>query len=153
MIGQVDGSAARVKPAVIIGIGGSGDWVLREIKAAFLRVGRVPPSIQFVGIDTAPPADQVDAGQRSSTGGGDGDDDPFRVPPLAPNETIRLNDNLKRMCDYVQTDAQQFPLDAVDETDGSLPHLRGWLRAGEYLQKLSEGTFVLFDGEIGRAHV
>lgn len=157
MVGQAVNFEARETPTVIIGVGGSGDWVLREIKAAFVRVkGSVPASIQFVGIDTAPPADQVDGGQPGFVGQNGDDDSQSGVPPLSPSETLRLNSNLHPLCLNVRADVQRNQWPESDEADGSQPHLRGWLQADEYLQTLANAKYVLFNGasqlrQFGRA--
>ena len=44
---------AQVVPALIVGMGGSGDWVVREVKEAVLRsYGKVPENLSFLSIDT-----------------------------------------------------------------------------------------------------
>ena len=51
---MVDNDRFPVAPAVVIGLGGSGDWVLRELKGRLRRgSGSVPPSVRLVGIDAA----------------------------------------------------------------------------------------------------
>ena len=80
------GQVSRTTPSVIIGMGGSGDWVLRQVKEALQRShgGRVPSATQLIGIDTAAtlPATARAGGQQQ-----------FVAPELSPGERARLNGN------------------------------------------------------------
>ena len=88
------GQVSRTTPSVIIGMGGSGDWVLRQVKGALQRShgGRVPPAIQLIGIDTAAilPANARAGGQQQ-----------FVAPELSPGERVRLNGNIQALTGQV----------------------------------------------------
>ena len=141
-----DGQANQTVPAVIIGVGGTGDWVLREIKSAFKRAnGAVPPNIKFVGIDTAPPGGAIRPDKPLEGAQGNQDRDP-ELPPLDPIEHVRVAGNLKPISEAVHDAIDEFRGSPHDTSSASLPHLRDWFLADSYLRHLPQATFLLNNG-------
>ena len=139
---QVGGIGIRTVPALLIGVGGSGDWVLREVKSSFKRVHRdIPPNIKFVGIDTAAPG-----GGAAGKGPG-GDQAEAKGPPrLDPVETVRATADLFELSTAISQAQHRTRRTWFDESDDSLPHLRHWFSADDYLGKLPQQRYNLVDG-------
>ena len=121
-------------PSLIIGVGGTGDHVLREIKDAFLRIeSTIPPNVQFIGIDTAPARG---AGERGQDG----------PPPLRARERVRIAGNLKPVSEQVKAANLRLREARHDASVSGQPHLRSWFCAEDYLQHLPDATFMLNAG-------
>jgi len=119
---------------LIIGVGGTGDHVLREIKDAFLRIEpSIPPNVQFIGIDTAPARN---AAERAADG----------PPPLRPLERVRIAGNLKQTSEQVKAAKLRLQDRPHDTSIIGEPHLRSWFCAEDYLKHLAEPAFMLNTG-------
>jgi len=88
------GQVSRTIPSIIIGMGGPGDWVLRQVKEALRRShgGRVPSATQLIGVDTATfLPENARAGRPQE----------FVAPELSPGERVRLNGNIQAISGQV----------------------------------------------------
>ena len=139
---QVGGIGIRTVPALLIGVGGSGDWVLREVKSSFKRVHRdIPPNIKFVGIDTAAPG-----GGAAGKGLG-GDQAEAKGPPrLDPVETVRATADLFELSTAISQAQHRTRRAWFDDSGDSMPHLRHWFSADDYIGKLPQTKYSLADG-------
>ena len=140
------GQVSRTTPSVIIGMGGSGDWVLRQVKGALQRShgGRVPPAIQLIGIDTAAalPATERASGQPQ-----------FVAPELSPGERVRLNGNIQEITTLIAryrraagaSRARSGGAASVPDPD-NVANLASWFVAELYEQSLPQSVYDLSMG-------
>jgi len=140
------GQVSRTTPSVIIGMGGSGDWVLRQVKEALQRShgGRVPPAIQLIGIDTAAtlPATARASGQQQ-----------FVAPELSPGERVRLNGNIQALTRQVaqyrvapEASRARSGGAASGRDPYSIANLASWFVAELYEQSLPQTVYDLSMG-------
>ena len=125
---------AQTVPALIIGMGGSGDWVVREVKEAILRsYGEVPANIGFISIDTDRNVLGM-AGGSNDAGGGDSENDAkaYGVAPLGDSERVKLGGNIRNIGEQIQHAREAYERDPNSVTRGVLPHLQRWFVAEEY---------------------
>lgn len=140
------GQVSRTTPSVIIGMGGSGDWVLRQVKEALQRShgGRVPSATQLIGIDTAAilPANARAGGQQQ-----------FVAPELSPGERVRLNGNIQALTGQVAqyrvaaeaSRARSGGAASVPDPD-NVANLASWFVAEYYLPRLPPAAYDLSMG-------
>ena len=125
---------AQTVPAVIVGMGGSGDWVVREVKEAILRShGKVPSNIGFISIDTDRNVQGM-AGGANDAGGSDAENDAraYGVAPLDDSERVKLGGNIRAIGQQIQHAREGYDRDPNSVTRGVLPHLQRWFVAEEY---------------------
>jgi hypothetical protein len=126
-----DTMANHSNPALIIGLGGTGQWVLTYIKNNLLeRFEKVPSQIRLLSFDTTGEDSEVyKRGSQEPT------EDEVRVGPvrLTPGEEfIYLGGNIKNTCEQIR--------------DGKFSHIGSWLQAEDYLRTLSDDDFTLSRG-------
>lgn len=119
-------------PALVIGLGGTGQWVLTYIKNNLIdQFGAVPPQIRLLAFDTTSEDSEVykDNEERSH-------EEMVRVGEirLSPNtEFIYLGGNIKNVCEQIVG-------------QNRYTHIGSWLQAENYLRTLSNDDFNLSRG-------
>jgi hypothetical protein len=116
-------------PAVIIGLGGTGKWILTYIKKSLMDTygGVVPPTIQLLSFDTTSEKVSHD---------GNAQEEDVQVGDLqldSNSEFVYLGGNIK-----------QIALDIHNRNE--YPHIGSWLQAGTYLQSTDDRSFDISDG-------
>ncbi len=107
----------NVNPALIIGLGGTGQWVLTYVKKNLLeRFQSIPPQIKLLAFDTTGGETEVNKGLKF-----DENEEIAKIGSirLDPTEFIYLGGNIKRICEQVR--------------QGQHKHLQNWLQADAYL--------------------
>lgn len=116
-----------MRPALVIGLGGTGQWVLTYLKKELLEIGggKMPDGVKLLAFDTAsqPEASTGDAGQR---------------------EEIRLGNVMLSNTEFIPIGESVFSL-ARQIAQGEHPHLR-WFPARTFLAKLPPASFNTRDG-------
>lgn len=116
-------------PAVIIGLGGTGKWILTYIKKSLLDTygGVIPPTIQLLSFDTTSEKISRD---------GEAQEEDVKVGDVQLNsnsEFLYLGGNIKQIC-----------LDIRDKQE--YPHIGSWLQAKTYLQANDDKAFDISGG-------
>lgn len=116
-------------PAVIIGLGGTGKWVLTYVKKNLLDTygGTMPPTVRLLSFDTT---------EERSTREGVAQEEEVRVGNVQLDnaaEFVYLGGNIKQIC-----------CDIRDK--GRYPHIGSWLQAKTYLQQLDPDAFEIARG-------
>jgi len=120
------------RPGLIVGLGGTGQWVLTWLKRDLLlsNNGRMPSNIRLLSIDTAT---QLEAGaERVNASGAKEEGAEVGGVTLGKGEFI-----------YIGGDAR--PL-AVEVSEREWPQIRKWFQADRWLATQAPATFVLDDG-------
>lgn len=117
------------RPAVIIGLGGTGQWVLTFVKKDLLEVGRgtLPKNVALLSFDTMPQATAETERQ-----GGDREVKVGSVKLETDREFIHVGGNAFRLAQEVR--------------DGRHPHVGSWFRADHYIRTLPPAAFNLSEG-------
>ncbi len=118
------------RPALLIGLGGTGQWVLTYVKKELLDYTRgegVPPEVRLIAFDTTR---QIDEKKGKSK-----EEDPIVVNGVHLNidEFYHLGGNIEKI---VREIAEQ----------GRHPHISSWLQAKTYLARLGAGQYMLEEG-------
>lgn len=126
----------QVAPTMIIGIGGTGRWVLTHLKKTLHdgNGGSLPEDVRFVLLDTSEREETNvfrDEENKVATVS-------FAGVSLAPDEMLLLNQNLSAVIQRAKEDAER------DEA------LRGWFPYDEYRARLPLGAMALSAGTAGR---
>lgn len=120
------------RPAIVIGLGGTGQWVLTFLKKDLLEVGggEMPPGVRLLCFDTTSQT-QARTGQRRNRGT---DEEEIRAGAveLTPNiEFIPIGDNVMDL--------------ATQIASGEHPHLQ-WFPANSLISKLPPAAFNTKEG-------
>lgn len=117
------------RPAVIIGLGGTGQWVLTFVKKDLLEVGRgtLPKNVALLSFDTMPQATAETERQ-----GGDREVKVGSVKLETDREFIHVGGNAFRLSQEVR--------------DGRHAHIGSWFRADHYIRTLPPAAFNLSEG-------
>jgi|GEM_PF-1354754 len=118
------------RPALLIGLGGTGQWVLTYVKKELLDYTKgegVPKEVRLVAFDTSRPIDENKSNK--------GEEEPIVVEGvrLGTNEFYHLGGNIERI---VREIAQE----------NLHPHIGAWLQAKTYLARLGAGQYMLGEG-------
>ena len=118
------------RPALVIGLGGTGQWVLTYVKKELLDYsnGNFPKEVRLVSFDTARP---LESKKRKP-----GEEEPIDVEGvrLEPGEFHHLGGNIESIVrDIVQDDRTH-------------EHIGSWLQAKTYLTRLGAGQYDLEEG-------
>ncbi len=118
------------RPALLIGLGGTGQWVLTYVKKELLDYTRgegIPPEVRLIAFDTTRQIDEKK--------GKPDKEDPIEVNGvrLDTDEFYHLGGNIEKI---VREIAEQ----------GLHPHISTWLQAKTYLARLSAGQYMLEEG-------
>lgn len=117
------------RPAVIIGLGGTGQWVLTYVKKDLLEThnGQLPRNVRLLVFDTMPQA-TVETAQA----GGEKEVKVGTIKLETGTEFIHLGGNI-------------FDL-AMQVKEGRHPHLGSWFQADHYVRNLPPASFNLSAG-------
>ena len=118
-----------VNPAVIIGLGGTGKWVLTYVKKNLLDTygGEMPKTVRLLSFDTT--------SEKVSRDGVPQEED-ARVGNVQLDkqaEFVYLGGNIQQICREVRD-------------EGRHPHIRSWLQARTYLQTADSDAFDISRG-------
>lgn len=124
-------------PALVIGLGGTGQWVLTYLKKSLLETyGRIPTEVRLRSFDTVKVS-------RAQTGERAANEQHQRVEErsvagvkLEAGEYIHIGGYVR---DYIREIAQ-------DEEVKHFPHIRSWFQAKYYLDNLPDAQFQLDEG-------
>ncbi len=121
------------RPALIVGLGGTGQWVLTWLKRDLMlsNGGTVPDNIRLLSIDTAT---TLEAGQKQVTANDKEDNQPAKVGGVTLDRTEFI---------YVGGDARPI---ALETRDNRHPQLKRWFRAKYWLDTQPPAVFVLDNG-------
>ncbi|HEX5691334.1 MAG TPA: tubulin-like doman-containing protein, partial [Roseiflexaceae bacterium] len=119
-----------VNPAIIIGLGGTGKWVLTYVKKNLLDIygGEMPKSVRLLSFDTT--------SEKISREGGAAPEDDARVGDVQldkQSEFVYLGGNIQQICREIQD-------------QGKHQHIRSWLQARTYLQTADSDAFDISRG-------
>lgn len=116
------------EPTIIIGLGGTGRWVLTMIKKNLLEIygGQMPRHIRLLSFDTIKEGQSVNGRpiEKVEVGG----------VQLASSEYIHLGGQLYNLCQQIVN------------AESALPHVRSWLQAEHYLKGLPRDDFTIARG-------
>ncbi len=121
--------AKTANPAIIIGLGGTGQWILTYVKKSLVETyGKVPDTVQLLAFDTTSESSDasVESEQREEQAQvGD--------VTLSSGEFVFLGGNIKRICEeVVRTNEHK--------------HISSWLWAKYYLSTLDGDAFEISKG-------
>ena len=124
-------------PALVIGIGGTGQWVLTYLKKDLVETyGKIPKGLKLRAFDTVKTSRTQAGGQAGKEGQDRVEERTVGGVKLEPGEYIHLGDYVR---DYVRDIAQ-------DDENQRYPHLRSWFQAKYYLDNLPDQQFNLDEG-------
>jgi len=120
------------RPALIVGLGGTGQWILTWLKRELLLAnnGHMPDSVRLLAIDTAP--QQIEADWRRD----------IRV------ESVKVGGVTLDRTEFIYIGGNSRPL-ALETRDGRHPQLGRWFRTEYWLDTQPPAVFVL-DNDAGR---
>lgn len=122
------------RPTIVIGLGGTGQWVVTFLKKALLETygGQVPPEVKLLSFDTM--ASAAVSAEGSVQGG----------------EDIRVGDVvLERNVEFIPLSGNSYTF-AEGVKEGRYPHVAEWFDADYYLR---EAPQTLFDLAAGAAQI
>lgn len=122
------------RPGLIIGLGGTGQWVLTWLKRDLLTAnnGVMPDNIKLLSIDTAT---QLEAGAERVTASGAKEEG-------AEVGGVRLE---KDEGEFIYIGGDSRPL-ALEVRDGVYPQINKWFQAQNWLASQAPAVFILDDG-------
>lgn len=118
------------RPGLIIGLGGTGQWVLTWLKRDLLlsNGGRLPSNVRLLSIDTAT---QLEAGVRLVAG--------------RQEEAVKVGEVSLEAGEFVYVGGDSRPL-AQRVKEGGFENIRRWYHAQRWLDILPPAVFTLDDG-------
>lgn len=118
------------RPGLIIGLGGTGQWVLTFLKKELLEINnqQMPANVRLLAFDTLPQATA-----ETEQAGGDKEVKIGKVKLETGIEFVHLGGNV-------------FPIVEGIATDGDHPHIGSWFQAKYFLQALPRAAFNLSAG-------
>lgn len=123
------------RPAIVIGVGGAGQWVLTFLKKDLVETnnGKVPKEVKLLAFDTLK--------HPSAVAGNDADMSPKTQEKRQKKAgAVELTDQIE----YIHVGSDLSPL-VQQINDGKLPHLN-WLKADEILAALPKASLNCDDG-------
>lgn len=103
-----------VNPALVIGLGGTGQWILTYLKKNLLEsFGQIPPQVRLLAFDTTSEETEILKGESA--------EEAARIGQihLDSGEFVYLGGHIKRICEEIRK--------------GKHRHIASWLRADDYL--------------------
>jgi len=121
-------TAANINPTLVVGLGGSGQWVLTYLKKNLMDTyGEVPDIIKLLAFDTtSEDASAAVAGEKEEKA-------QVSEVNLTDKEFVFLGGKIKSICEEIR-DRQQHP------------HISSWLQWKTYLDQLSDDDFDISRG-------
>ncbi len=114
------------RPALVIGLGGTGVKVLKSLKAELLSASpelRIPEQVRLLAIDTVQESSGSSTGERSPS---------LLQTELDAGEFIYLGGNIRNI--------------ATEVASGKSPQISSWFRADTYLRNMPQDAFDLSHG-------
>lgn len=130
------------RPALIIGLGGTGQWVLTYLKKDLMESnnGRMPDTVRLLCFDTMPQAGAevvaAAAGRR-----GEGEVKVGSVQLEKDTEFVHLGGDVYELSEIVCEDTKR-----PEGEPRKLPHIASWFQACHWLANLPKASFVLSAG-------
>lgn len=120
------------RPALIVGLGGTGQWVLTWLKRDLLlsNDGKMPDNVKLLSIDTAT---QLEAGAERVTASG------------TKEEGAEIGGVSLEQGEFIYIGGDSRPL-ANEVREGEWPQIGNWFQAQRWLTTQAPATFVLDDG-------
>jgi len=126
-------------PALVIGLGGTGQWVLTYLKKNLVETyDKIPKEVRLRAFDTVKTSRAQAGGGQSST-----DEMPDRVEERAVGGVRLESGEYIHVGGYVRDFVRDI---AQDETNERFPHIRSWFQAKYYLDNLPDQQFNLDEG-------
>jgi hypothetical protein len=123
--------AKVANPAVIIGLGGTGQWVLTYLKKNLLDTyGEVPPTVKLLAFDTT--SEKTEAAVSADTKPGEERAQVGNVS-LGTGEFVYLGGNIRKICKEIKEEHKH-------------PHIGSWLQAETYLQAYDDDAYEISKG-------
>jgi hypothetical protein len=122
--------AKTANPALVIGLGGTGQWVLTYLKKNLIDTyGEVPQTVRMLSFDTTGIASEAEiekgeAEERAQVGN----------ITLGEGEFIYLGGNIKSICEDIRDGERKHP------------HIRSWLQAKYYLRAHDDDAYDISKG-------
>jgi hypothetical protein len=125
---MAEGAHIVANPAVIIGLGGTGKWVLTYIKKNLMDTygGQVPNTVRLLSFDTT-----------EEKGSQDG---------VAQEEDIRVGDVQLAKSEFIYLGGSIYHLCREIRDEHKYPHIGSWLQASTYLQTYDSDAFDISRG-------
>lgn len=133
----------KSRPAVVIGVGGTGQWVLAYLKKDLLESynGKLPPNIRLLGLDTMPMSEGR-VGAAGNAGQADDGDDKKNLVKYAG--AVHLNPGEEFV--YLGGDAWDIANLVKEGGHRNVEHIAEWFDAATYIKTLRRSDFILDDG-------
>lgn len=120
------------RPAVIVGLGGTGQWVLTYLKREMLIAGQgnLPSNLRFLAFDTMPKADVS-----------------VRTVQSKAEEAIAVGSVQLTSEEFVHIGGNAYPIsERIQKEDAEYKHIGKWFRSREWRQILPASAWNLDDG-------
>jgi hypothetical protein len=114
-------------PTIVIGLGGTGQWVLTYVKKNLVDTyGHVPPTVKLLSFDTTSEKTEakVEKGEEHAKVG---------KVELDPSEFIYLGGNIRPFAEEIRKEHRH-------------PHISSWFQAAYYMEALDADAFELSKG-------
>ena len=121
--------AKTANPAIIIGLGGTGQWILTYVKKSLIDTyGSVPDTVQLLAFDTT--SEQSDASVEA-----DQREESAQVGDitLSAGEFVFLGGNIRRICEEIVREEKH-------------KHISSWLQAKYYLSAQDDDSYEISKG-------
>lgn len=128
------------RPALVIGLGGTGQWVLTYLKKDLIETnqGKMPDNVKLLCFDTV---QQITAETAASVSNEDKEVKVGSVRLIPKVEFIHLGGDVHQLSKIVAKD-----FETKEESKKELPHIGSWFRASEWLADLPTAQFRLSAG-------
>lgn len=123
------------RPALVVGVGGTGQWVLTWVKRSLKQAhgGEIPDNIRLLSIDTT---SQLEADAAQVTVSTNANED---------SEEIRVGDVSLEEHEFIHLGGDSFSF-VDDIRDGKYAQIDNWFHADIWRERLSPAAFILDDG-------
>jgi len=121
-------------PAIVIGLGGTGQWVLTYLKKNLLDTyGKVPDTVKLLAFDTT--SSKSDASVLADKKTDEPDEERARVSnvSLDVGEFVYLGGSIRKICEEIRN-------------EGKHEHISSWLQAEQYLEAFDDDAFEISKG-------
>jgi hypothetical protein len=121
-------------PGIVIGLGGTGQWVLTYLKKNLLDTyGKVPDTVKLLAFDTT--SSKSDASVLADKKADEPDEERAKVSKviLDVGEFVYLGGNIRKVCEEIRN-------------EGKHEHISSWLQAEQYLEAFDYDAFQISKG-------
>jgi hypothetical protein len=117
-------------PSIVIGLGGTGQWVLTYLKKNLIDTyGKVPPTVELLAFDTTSPM----VGSEKKAGSGLENFPQVGSVQLDNEEFVYLGGNIRRICEEIRD-------------EGKHNHIGSWFQAKQYLAAFDDDAYEISKG-------